>query len=56
MVKVRLAGLAVSVAGVNPVPERATSTVVLEPLTVMARLPLAAPEVVGVKTTENVVL
>ena len=56
MVKVRLGGVAVSVAGVTPVPDRAISRVVLEPLIVIDSVPTLAPAVVGAKTTPNVVL
>jgi hypothetical protein len=56
LVKVRLEDVAVKVGGVTPVPERATSSVVLDPLTVIDRFPFAAPAVEGVKTTPNVVL
>jgi len=56
LVNVRLEGVAVNVAGVTPVPDRATSSVVLDPVTVIERFPLAAPAVVGLKTTPNVVL
>lgn len=56
LVNVRLAGVAVRVAGATPVPERAMSTAVLDPLTVSATLPLPAPAVVGAKTTPNVAL
>lgn len=54
--KVRLEGVAVKVAGVTPVPDRATSRVVLDPLTVIDRLPFAAPALNGVNTTPKVVL
>jgi hypothetical protein len=56
LLNARLVGLAVRVAGATPVPERAMSTVVLDPLTVNERVPLLAPAEVGVKTTPNVVL
>ena len=55
-VKVRLVGVAVSVAGATPVPDRGRLSGVLDPLTVNARLPLTAVAVVGVKTTANVLL
>jgi hypothetical protein len=56
LLKVRLGGVAVNVAGVTPVPDRATSSVVLDPLTVIERFPFAAPAMAGVKTTPKVVL
>ena len=43
-------------AGVTPAPESAMSTVVVDPLTVIDRMLLAAPTAVGAKTTANVVL
>jgi hypothetical protein len=55
-VNVRLAGVAVSVAGVTPVPDRAISSVVLDPLMVIDSVPALPPAVVGAKTTPNVVL
>jgi hypothetical protein len=55
-VNVRLAGLAVKVAGVTPLPDRAMSTVVLDPLTVSDKRPLELPAAVGAKTTPKVVL
>jgi hypothetical protein len=51
-----LAGVAVRVAGATPVPERATSKVVVESLSVSDSVLLAAPAVVGAKTTAKVVL
>jgi hypothetical protein len=54
-VKVKLAGVAVSVAGATPVPDRGRLSV-LDPLTASARLPLTAVAVAGVKTTANVLL
>jgi len=56
LVNVKLAGVAVRVAGVTPDPERATFSVVLEPLTLIDRVLLAAPAAVGAKTTAKVVL
>jgi hypothetical protein len=56
LVNVRLAGVAVRVAGVTPVPDRAISSVVLDPLMVIDIFPAPAPAVVGAKTTPNVVL
>jgi hypothetical protein len=56
LVKVRPAGVAVRVAGVTPVPERAMSSDVLDPLTVIESFPLLAPAVGGAKATPNVVL
>jgi hypothetical protein len=55
-VNVRLAGVALSVAGVTPVPERAMANEVLDPLMVIDRLPLLMPADVGAKATPNVVL
>jgi hypothetical protein len=51
-----LAGVAVKLAGVTPVPESAKFTEVLDPLTVNDKLPVPAPAEVGAKTTANVVL
>ena len=56
LVNVRLAGVAVSKAGATPVPDRAISSEVLDPLMLMESFPLLAPAVVGAKTTPNVVL
>ena len=53
---VRLPGSATSVAGVAPVPDSAISTVVLDPLRVIERLPLTGLAFIGVNTTSNVVL
>jgi hypothetical protein len=54
--KESVAGVAVRVAGVTPAAESAISTVVVDPLTVIDRVPLTAPTAVGAKTTANVVL
>jgi hypothetical protein len=56
LVNVRLAGDTVNVAGATPIPESAKSSAVLDPLTVIASVPLSAPAVVGVKTTAKVTL
>jgi hypothetical protein len=56
LLNVMLAGLADKAAGVTPVPERAKSTTVLDPLMASERLPLPAPADVGAKTTPKVVL
>jgi len=56
LVNVRLAGVAVRLAGATPLPARAMSSVVLDPLMVSDTLPLLAPAVVGAKTTPNVAL
>lgn len=56
LVNVRLAGVAVRVAGATPVPESAMSIVVLDPPMVSEILPVLAPAAVGAKTTPNVVL
>lgn len=45
----RLVGFGVKVPGVTPVPDKAMSTVVADPLTVSDRLPLLAPTTVGAK-------
>jgi len=55
LVNVKLAGVAVSVAGVTPVPDNARLSAV-DPPTVNARLPLTAPAAVGANTTANVLL
>lgn len=47
---------AVRVPGSTPVPDRATSTVVADPLTVKDSVPLIAPGVPGANRTPNVVL
>jgi hypothetical protein len=52
----RLVGLAVRVPGVTPVPESGMLKLGFEPVDVMLTLPLAAPLVVGEKSTENDVL
>ena len=49
----RLVGLAVSVPCVTPVPDSAMLKLGFEPLEVMLTLPLAAPLVVGEKSTVN---
>lgn len=54
--KVKLVGAALRVAGFSAVPERAISSVVLDPLTVRDKVPLLEPVAVGAKTTANVVL
>ena len=54
--KAREVGFAVSVPCVTPVPESAMLRFGFEPLEVMLTLPLAAPLVVGAKTTVNDVL
>jgi hypothetical protein len=60
LVKVRLVGFAVKVAGVTgftgvtPAPDNAISTGVAAPLTIRDRLPLLPPAVVGTKRTPNV--
>jgi hypothetical protein len=56
LVNVRFAGVALSVAGATPIPDRAKSSVVLDPLTEIERVLLAAPTVAGVKTTAKLVL
>jgi hypothetical protein len=56
LVNVRLAGVAVRVAGVIPVPDRAISSEVLDPLMVIDSFPELAPAVVGAKATPSVVL
>jgi hypothetical protein len=43
----KLAGVAVRVADSTPVPERAKSSVVLDPLIVRDKIPLATPAAVG---------
>lgn len=53
LVKVRLVGFAVKVAGVIPVPDSGMSSSG-SPLTVNATLPLTAPETVGAKLTLKV--
>ena len=52
----RLVGLAVNVPGVTPVPESGMLKLGFEPFEVMLTLPLAAPLVVGAKSTVNDVL
>ncbi len=52
----RLVGFAVSAPGVTPVPESGMLKLGFEPLEVMLALPLAAPFVVGAKSTVNEVL
>lgn len=54
--KARLVGVAVSVPGATPVPERGMLKLELDPLEVMLMLPLAAPAEVGANFTENEVL
>ena len=44
-----LVGVGVKVPGVTPVPDKAMSTDVVDPLTVSDRLPLLAPATVGAK-------
>jgi len=51
-----LVGVAPRVAGITPVPERATASEVLDPLMAIDRLPGLAPEDVGAKATPNVML
>lgn len=58
-VKVKFTGIAANLAPVAPdvpVPDRATSTVVLEPLIVIDRMPSLAPVLAGVNMTPKVVL
>ena len=45
-----------SAPGVTPVPESATSTVVLEPLTVIDKVPLLVPADPGANCTPKVLL
>jgi len=52
----RLVGFGVNAPGVTPVPESGMLKLGLEPLEVMLTLPLAAPLVVGEKSTANEVL
>src|SRR5208337_5000240 len=52
----KLVGFAVSAPWVTPVPESGMLKLGFEPVEVMLTLPLAAPLVVGVKTTVNDVL
>src|ERR1035437_8801351 len=52
----RLAGFAASAPGVTPVPESGMLKLGFAPVEVMLTLPLAAPLVVGVKSTVNDVL
>ena len=54
LVKFRLAGEGVTTAGAAPVPDRAISIVVLDPLKVSETWPLTAPGVVGANVTPNV--
>jgi hypothetical protein len=54
--KARLVGLAVRVPCVTPVPERGMLRFVFDAVEVMLTLPLAAPAVVGLNSTENEVL
>ena len=54
--KLRLVGLAPSVPGVTPVPDRGMVRVEFEALEVMVRLPLALPADDGANETVNVVL
>ena len=54
--KLRLKGLAPSVPGVTPVPDKGTVRVGFEALDVMVRLPLALPAEDGANETLNVVL
>jgi hypothetical protein len=56
LVKVRLVGDAVRIPGVTPLPDTRTLTGVLDPLTVSDRVPVAAPETLGVKPIPNVLL
>ena len=51
-----LVGVAARVAGITPVPERATTSGVLDPLMVIDRLPVLVPADVGAKATPNVML
>ena len=53
--KEMLEGVAVSMAGVNPLPESAIS-MAFDPLTVSDIFPFAAPPVVGINTTPKVEL
>ena len=46
-VKDKLAGVAARAAGSTPVPERAKSSVVLDPLIARDKIPLAEPAAVG---------
>jgi hypothetical protein len=54
--KARLVGLAVSVPCVTPVPERGMLRFGFDAVEVMLTLPLAAPPVVGLNTTDNEML
>ena len=54
--KARLWGIAVRSPCARPVPESGMLKLGFDPLEVMLTLPLAAPVVVGLKTTENEVL
>lgn len=54
--KLRLAGLALSVPSVTPVPDKGIVKVGFEPLDVMVTDPVALPAVVGANLTLNVAL
>ena len=58
LVNVMLAGDGAKMAGstATPLPESATSSVVLESLLLIDKVPLFAPATVGAKTTPKVVL
>ena len=56
LLNARLAGLAESVPAVTPVPESEMLRFGSDPLDVMARLPLAAPLALGLKSTVKDVL
>lgn len=47
---------AVRTPGVTPLPDTTTPTGVLDPLTVIDSVPVAAPETLGVKPIPNVLL
>jgi hypothetical protein len=53
---VRLAGVAIRVAGATPLPDRAISTEVLDPFKFNERVPLLLPAACGAKRTAKVVL
>lgn len=55
-VNVTLVSDAVRVPGRTPVPDRTTSTYVLDPPTVKESIPLMGPDVPGAKTIPNVLL
>ena len=54
--KARLVGFGVNVPWVTPVPESGMLRLEFEPVEVMLTLPLAAPLVLGLKSTVNDVL